>query len=239
VGWASTRKLVETGIDTAYKLKYSDINWIRKKMNVNGARTVMELRGISCLRLSTVRGHAKSIASTRSFGKPVDNLTELEESVTLYASRAAEKLRKEKCTTSIINVFIKTNKHKKHLPQYYNSISITVDPTFHTPTIVKNALIALRRIYRKGFLYKKAGVMLFGMEKNDQLRQNLFEEDQSQILQKQKQEMLSIDTVNKKWGGNSIFLASRGVKQLWAMRSFNKSPRYNTSWLELPEITIK
>lgn len=237
VGRSFTRQLTELGIDTAYKLKTCDITWIRKKMKVLGARTVLELRGTSCLNLELVRDHAKSIASTRSFGKPVFELQELEEAVTLYASRAAEKLRKNNCTASIVHVFLKTNKHKKFLPQYYNSISLRIpDGSFDTVDIVKTALQALRKIYKKGFSYKKAGVMLFGIESLENKTFDLFDLEKEPKLRRKENRMKALDAVNRKWGSHTLFLASRGVKQLWAMRSFNRSPRYNTNWRELPEV---
>lgn len=238
IGMASTSKLTEAGIDTAYKLKHADKSWIRKKMNVMGVRTIMELQGISCMSLSLVRNHAKSIASTRSFGKPVCSLEELEEAVTLYASRASEKLRKEKCTASIVNIFVKTNKHKKYLPQYFNSFSIAIEPSFYTPDIVKAALKGLRKIYKPGITYKKAGVMLFGIQKTELICQDLFDIEKGEKLRAKSKIMEAFDKINRKWGSNTVFLASRGVKQAWTMRSFNRSPRYNTNWLELPRIRI-
>jgi DNA polymerase V len=239
IGWSTTPKLLEYGIDTAYKLKYADKNWIKKVLKVIGSRTVMELNGISCLPMSLVRDHLKSIASTRSFGKPVETLLELEEAVTLYTSRAAEKLRKEKCIASGIHIFIKTNKHKRHLPQYSNSISVTLpEGSLHTPELVKAALSGLRKIYKSGVKYKKAGVVFFAIEKKDSILQDLFDMDKGERFREKEKAMMAIDRVNRKWGTDSIFLASRGVKQAWRMRAFNKSPRYNTSWLELPEVRV-
>lgn len=238
IGKAFAKKLIEVGIDTAYKLKYSEKSWMRKKMNILIVKTIYELHGISCIPMSLVRNNAKSIASTRSFGKPVYALEELEEAITSYASRASEKLRKQECTASVVNVFIKTNKYNVYSPQYFNSISIAIEPSFYTPDIVKAALKGLHRVYKPGIAYKKAGVILLGIQKNESIYQDIFDIYKSDILRKKDKIMEAFDKINSKWGSNTIFLASRGIKQSWRMKSFNKSPRYNTNWLELPRVIV-
>lgn len=238
IGSSFAKKLIKAGIDTAYKLKYSQKSWIRKKMNVLIVKTILELHGISCIPMSLVRNNAKSIASTRSFGKPVCTLEELEEAITSYASRASEKLRKQECSATIVSVFIKTNKYNAHTPQYFNSISIAIEPSFYTPDIVKAALKGLRRIYKPGIVYKKAGVILHGIQKNQSICQDIFDIYKSDKFRIKNKIMEAFDKINSKWGSNTIFLASRGIKQSWRMKSFNKSPRYNTNWLELPRVRV-
>jgi DNA polymerase V len=190
------------------------------------------------MNLELVRDQAKSIASTRSFGKPVTELTELEEAVTLYASRAAEKLRKNNCTASIIHVFVKTNKHKKFLPQYYNSISLKIpDGSFDTVNIVKTALQALRQIYKKGFFYKKAGVIVANLVASQSLTGSLFADKETENIDTQILTKTVLD-INKHYGKPLIKLGrSEGGASLWQDRKDLLSPSYTTSWTEL--VTVK
>jgi DNA polymerase V len=239
VGRAMAPKLESMGISSAYALKYADSSWIRKNFKVMGARIVLELKGVICLNLDHNFNHPKSIACTRSFGRPISNLEELEESVSLYASRATEKLRKNKSVASMVTVFIKTNKHKKNLAQYSKSISGALpELTFDTADIVKASLKLLRVIYKKGFLYKKAGIILSGIDFDKNLYSSFFDLNFKNSIKKKKDLMLSLDKINKKWGRGTVYIASQGVKQSWSMKSAYRSQRFTTDWRELPSAKV-
>lgn len=239
IGRKSAPKLTEFGIDSAYKLKTCDPKIVRKRLKVVGERIVRELNGIDCLPLSLVRSPRKSIMCTRSFGTYVENLSGLEEAVTLYATRAAEKLREQGSTTSVVSVFIKTNHHKKEHKQYSRSQSTgLIEGIFSTPDIVQEALKGLKRIYQSGYKYAKAGVILYGIDNAVTKPVDLFDTDSEEVNRQKHRLMQAFDKINKKYGHNALFLASQGVKHSWRMKSEWLSPHYTTDWDEIPEAWI-
>ena len=131
-------------------------------MTVVGLRTVMELRGVACIPVDHEPAPRKSVVCSRSFRKPVFSLTDLDEAVSTYVSFAAEKLRNEGMTAAALQVFLRTNRHRKNLPQHSGSLMISLDqPTSSTPVLIKAALQGLAKIYKNGFaitskaMYKK------------------------------------------------------------------------------------
>ena len=161
IGRQHTKKLNTQKIVTARDLKYADDGWIRKHLTVTGLRTVWELRGIPCVSLDKAPAPKKGIITSKSFGRPVTSIKELSEAVTTYISRAAEKLRSQHSIASSVSVFIATNRFKPEKPQYSNSLMLSLPgPTSSTPILIRQALRCLRKIYKPGYEYKKAGVML-------------------------------------------------------------------------------
>ncbi|MFW5719817.1 MAG: Y-family DNA polymerase [Candidatus Dojkabacteria bacterium] len=236
VGFRHGDWLRAQGITNTLQLKNADEKWIRRKMTVMGERTVLELRGIPCYQLETIPRPKKCIASTRMFGRPVELLSELEEAVTLYITIAAEKLRKQHSAAAMVCVFIHTNRHRKSQPQYANSLWLRLpEPTCYTPDLVKTALRALRQIYKNGYQYSKAGVLLAGIVPVGSIPANLFETE-TEALHKQTSASLitAVDAINRKWGRNTLFLASRGTRMPWSMKQIKKSWRFTTDWRELP-----
>jgi DNA polymerase V len=149
------------GITTAKELKYADEKWIRKYLTVTGARIVLELRGISCIPLESERPPKQGIMCAKTFGREITKVEEMQEAITTYTARAAEKLREQDSLTTSITVFIRTNSFKKNVEQYSNSFTIHFShPTAYTPEIFKNALEGLKAIFRPGYSYYKAGVYL-------------------------------------------------------------------------------
>ncbi len=152
IGPRYARRLREQGITTARHLKYANTSWIRKHLTVVGERTVLELRGISCIPLDTRTRPKKGIMSSKTFGRPIERLEELEEAVATYTVRAAEKLRSQGSVAGYISVFIHTNQFKKDEPQYANSASRTIIfPTAFTPDLIGYVLKLLRSIYQDGY----------------------------------------------------------------------------------------
>ena len=158
VGPAYAAKLKERGIETALQLRDVDVRWARKGMTVVGARLVMELRGVSCLPLETAPPAKKSITTSRSFPVAVSEYMELKESVSFFMTRCAEKLRRARLAASVVTVFIETSRFKEG-PQYTNSVTLEmVYPSDSTQELLRHAVEALQRIYRKGYEYRKTGV---------------------------------------------------------------------------------
>ena len=171
--------LEQMNIHTVCDLKYASTSLIRKRFGVVLERTVHELNGISCLDLEDtqadhlVRKH--QIISSKSFGKPVHQLHELQEAVVSYASRAAEKLRQQQSFCSHLLVYLRTNPFAEQTPQYTNSITIPLlVGSDDTREFARLAALGIEKIYRSGFAYKKAGVMLLGLYPANQDQGDLF-----------------------------------------------------------------
>lgn len=232
VGSRIREKLVTQNIHTVLALKQADAGLIRRQFSVVMERTVMELRGISCLALEEVAPAKQQIMCSRSFGAPVMDIAGLREAVTSYATTAAEKLRSQSSVAGAVHVFINTSAFREKDPQYSNKLTIPLpDPTGDTLKLVKAVLWGLRRIYRPGFKYAKAGVMLMDIAPAATQQNSLFvnegaNESAIQLMQ-------TMDSINRKMGKNSLFLASAGVRKHWQMKRGNKSPCYTTDWCEL------
>ena len=196
-------------------------------------RTRNELRGISCLALEEVAAPRKQIISSRSFGQLVHTLPELSESVANYMSIAAEKLRRENSVCEAIQVFVQTNPFREQDPQYSKGITIPLpNASSDTRMLVRAALFGLKRIYRPGFAYKKADVMLIGIGPAAVQQLSLLAQhgagDRSERL------MQALDGLNQRYGRNTVSVFSVGNRKSWAMRRENMSPCYTTSWRGVP-----
>lgn len=239
IGRQYTKLLKSNSIYTAKDLKYTKTDWIHKKLTVMGARCVYELNGIPCFKLDKYPGPKKGIRSSKSFGVPVTSQHDLEEAVASYVSRASEKLRNQNSHANLLFVYITTNRFKKDEPQYSNSAHIRLkEPTSSTIDLTTSALYGLRKIYRPGFKYKKAGVLLEGIEPDSQMQLKLFhsfncaKKEQTNVLMK------TIDNINKKWGRDTLRLATEGIRKPWKMKRTRLSKRYTTNWNELLEISV-
>jgi DNA polymerase V len=230
VGWEYAKLLKRNGINTALDLRNTNETWIRKKMTVQGLRTVLELRGIPCIELEETVPDKKQIVNSRSFGKDLDKYQDVSEAIASYATRAAEKLRKQQSICGHISVWIQTNGFKD-APQYSNSISCRLpEPTSYTPLLVKYALHLLKKIYKNGYKYKKAGVMLLDLVPVQNIQFNLFTKIDHSRNEKL---MKAFDKINSQWGSQTIRSAASGFARPWAMKRSRTSPRYTTSWDEI------
>ncbi|MBI9031478.1 Y-family DNA polymerase [bacterium] len=234
IGRQYSKFLVDNNIFTAYDLKCSNDEWIDKYLTSVGHKTVLELRGKSCLDLDMIIAPKKGIVSSKSFGKPVSSLQELEEAVATYTTTAVKKLRNQHSVASIISVFISTNRFKE-TPQYNNNASFKfTNPTAYTPDFIEVALKILSRIYRKGFLYKKAGVMITDITSEENVPYDIF--NPLYLDTPQKNIMKIVDKINNTLGENTLFYGSLGVKRKWQMRRNMLSPKYTTSWKDIPKV---
>ena len=224
--------LKKNGIFYALDFIKKDRRWIRQHMGVVGERIAMELKGLSCLELEMIPQLKKNCCVSRSFGYLIETIDDLKESVANYATRAAEKLREDNLTTSVMSVFLLTNHFNKKDPQYSNSAKVQFDyPTNDTIIIVKKALQGLERIYRKGYRYKKAGVIMLNLSSSSNIR-GLFE------LNKVKSDSLmrSFDLINIRYGGSTIHTAAEGTGRLWSVKRQKISPNYTTRFSDLLKV---
>ena len=231
IGRRYADRLKKHGIHTALELMQCNDTWIKKQLTIAGLRTVMELRGIPCISLEKETPAKKSIATSRSFGQPVHALSDLQEAVATYATQAAFKLRSCNLKTTVIHVFIRTNNFRKEQAQYSNSRTLTLpEPSSHTATLIKAALTALKAIYRSGYHYQKAGVLLTGLVPENYEQLHIFNTPDSNNISLMK----AVDEINKRWGRDTIQSGVAGFTREWYYRQLKKSPAYTTRWSELP-----
>jgi DNA polymerase V len=201
---------------------------------VVGERTVLELRVIACLPIETKHKPKKAIMCAKSFGRPLERLEELEQAVATYTARAAEKLRKQNSVAAHISVFLHTNYFQPDQPQYANSAARTIlFPTAFTPALIVYALVLLRGIYKQGYKYKKAGVLLTRIKPQERIQGDLFGEFSLEHYEKQARLMQVVDVINTAWGNDTIFFGAQGLTRTWQMRQEKRSSRYTTRWDEL------
>lgn len=233
VGRRLTARFSELGITTVRDLCDADVGMLRREFSVVLERTVMELRGVSCLELEEVAPAKKQIVCSRSFGAYIHTLTELEEAVASYMARAAEKLRHQGSVANGVEVFIRTNPFNEKHPQYQQAIVVPLtQATSDTVRLTRAALWGLKRIYRPGFAYQKAGVMLMGLHPASQTQGVLFET----ASPARPALMQVIDQANARWGRGTLKLAAEGVVKPWQMKRERMSPAYTTRWEDLPRV---
>ena len=235
--WGIGRKITESlnqlGIENVEQLRTADPDFIRRRFSVVVEKTVRELNGIACIELEQAGTPRQQILVSRSFGQPVVTLDDLNESVTYFATRAAEKLRKDGSVAHSVCVFIRTNPFKVNEPQYERSVVVPLmQPSDDTTMLIKAALFGLKHIYQSGYQYKKSGVMLMGLQPKVVTQGDLF--DNMPITnEKSDIRMKAIDAINRKMGKDTISFAGSGTRRNWAMRRERMSPNYTTRWDEL------
>jgi DNA polymerase V len=194
-------------------------------------RVVLELRGMSCLELEEVAPAKKQIVSSRAFGSMVTTYRELEESVSTYAARAGEKLRRQASTCAAVHVFVETNRFREDLAQYSNAMTVPLTvATNDTRRLTAAALWGLKRVYRPGYQYKKAGVMLMELTSASVQQMSLISDPDP----RSDKVMKVMDALNADYGRNTVALASAGFQKKWSTLFQMKTPRYTTRWDELP-----
>ena len=234
IGRRITAQLNEGGIQTALDLSRLDTATVRSKWSVVLERTVRELQGTSCIELEDAPAAKKEIACTRSFGQPITELSDLNEAVTHFASRAAEKLRKQGSTTLQVMCFVRTSPFRKD-PQYSRSICVPLRrPTADTGALVSAAVAGMKAIFRQGYNYAKAGVMLLDLQP-DTLSQGELDlqgdegPDHSKL-------MSTLDQLNQRFGRGTVLMASAGLageQRAWVMKQDRRTPQYTTCWKDL------
>ncbi len=237
IGSAYEEKLHQKGITSAAEFRGLPDAWIRSEMTVVGLRTAQELRGRPCLELELVRPDRKTLVRSRSFGERVESKENLREALAKHAQRAAEKLREEGLVAKGIKVFI-TTKRFGDGPHYSNGVAGSIsEHTARAAPFVKATRRLLEPIYREGYGYKKAGVMLYDIRPKRPHQESLFGR------RRQQDESLTeaVDQINREHGKNAIGLAAAGLPDTegslgreWAMKRQRRSPRYTTRWDELP-----
>lgn len=227
IGRQHAKKLKSYGCNTAFDFAQMSRAWVRKEMTVVGERMWRELNGEACIDLEMVTLPKKEICTSRAFGKMTEDINQLSEAVATYTSLCAQKLRKQKSCAQKMMVFIHTNNFKENEPQYFKNTVITLPvPTNSTPELVQYALAGLKNIYKKGYRYKKAGVILLDLIPDNAIQSNLFD---NVDREKHAQIMKVMDNLNSGFNKNVLSLAIQGTqKREWKLKQEMLSPCYTT-----------
>ena len=233
-------QLRAAGIQTVYDLTRLDPATVRRGWSVVLERTVRELQGSPCICLDDLPAAKQEIACTRSFGHPVTAFGDLREAVTEFASRAAEKLRRQGSHAAQLLVFIRTSPFRVQDKQYSNSSVVPLRrPTDDTLTITQAALMGLKSIYLDGYRYAKAGVMLLELSPAGHMQGelDLGDPEPCETQTGQARLMQALDAVNHRYGRGTLILGSAGLareRRTWSMKQERRTPRYTTRWEDIP-----
>ena len=228
--WSASLKRV--GIHSAYDLAQADSTWIRRKYSVVLQRTARELNGDSCISIEDLP-EKKQLMISRSFKERVTDYQHLQSLISGYISRACEKLRKQGSVAKSITLFIRTSPFSDKA-SYSNSMPLSLNQyTADTATFIKMGRYALERIYKDGYEYQKAGIMLFDIVPDHLQQLCLFQPEKYDAEARKRMQL--IDHINGKFGKQTLRVASESKKR-WYMNQNYLSPRYTTCWEELLEV---
>lgn len=237
VGRRIGRQLVDAGVTTVWDLANLDVAAVRGRWGVVLERTVRELRGQTCIGLDDAPEPKQQIACTRSFGRPVSALAPLEQAVSEFASRAAEKLRSQRGAAASVLVFVRTSPFRQG-PQYSRSIVVPLRrPTADSRLLGTAAIDGMRAIWREGHDFAKAGVMLLDLEDEDRCQGELDLDVQEGSSRDTRRLMAAVDAVNGRFGKGMIHVGSTGQSgppRAWGMRQERRTPQYTTQWSDVP-----
>lgn len=231
-------QLRASGITNAGQLAKLDATTVRMHWSVVLERTVRELQGVPCIAFEDAPAPRQQIASTRSFGAPVRELEPLIQAITEFATRAAEKLRRQDSHAGQVMVFVRTSPFRKRDAQYSRSMVVPLRrPCADTAAIVSAAIQGLRAIYQPGFNLAKAGVMLVDLQPaaEGQLELSLEddepERDRARLMQ-------ALDVINDRWGKGTMRMGSSKARRAphsnWETKQERRTPAYTTEWAAMP-----
>jgi len=225
IGRQHAKRLRAMNINTAYDFTLLDDGFVRKQMSVVGLRLKHDLQGIPTLKMEDVQ-LKQSIATTRSFHRNYTELKDLKERVTTFAVSCAEKLRSQRSCCNAIMVFIHTNGHRQDLPQYSRNIVVKLPfATNSSLELAGFATQALEKIFRQGYHYKKAGVVVMDFTPENERQLKLFDDSNVKHIPLMK----AMDKLNARYGQQKIKLASQDLRRVWKMKQEKLSPRYTTN----------
>lgn len=239
VGYAYAQKLVNQGITSAWELSTMPQEWAYTHMGgVNGTRLIRELNGIPSREMEKPLTSKKMIATTRMFGQPVTNINDIKEAIATYTSRAAEKLRRQHSAARVISVFI-VPKEQHYEVNFRRGATVSSHITLPAATsstneLIKPAVQLVESLYEQGKSYKKAGVMLAGLEPDESIQGNLFSSGPQKY---QRMLMSMMDNINFSMRDDVLKFATSGLTRDWKMRQELRSKRYTTRWEELFEVS--
>ncbi len=251
--WGVGRKIAErlntAGIHTVLDLVRADVATLRRQFSVVFEKTVLELRGTPCMAVEEAPSAKQQILVSRSFGQAVTQLDGIVEAISEFTARAAEKLRQQNSVAGAVQVFMRTSPYREHDRQHSPSLAVPIRPTADSRQLVAATCEAARAMFKPGFNYAKAGVMLMDLQDAqaaaDQGELDLFGDsgpatpaapDRSALMQ-------AMDTLNQRFGRGAVRIGSASTAKAndtgaasWSVRQDRRTPRYTTRWEEMPVV---
>jgi len=226
IGRRYSKKLQYYSINTAWDFTQRTKSWVRHTMGVTGERTWLELRGTPCIEIERPASK-KSICTSRSFGEKLTELSAVSEAVANFAASCAEKLRKQHSYAGVIMVFLHTNPFATNQPQYSNQVVIPLQvPTSDTTELINQALRGLKSIFREGYRFKKAGVIVSEIVPERPVQGDLFDNRNREKFNKV---MSVMDELNASYGRQKVKIAAQGFDRKWKLKNEKLSPCYTTN----------
>ena len=233
VGRKLTQRLQGHGIRTVLDLKQAHVPTLRAEFGVVMEKVQRELQEVPCIELQEIQPQRQQIISSRSFGQMVTELPVLQDALSTFVANACTKLRAQNSHASVIQVFLQTNRFRKDLPQYMPSLAVPLPyPTHDSLEVNRWAAYLCERMFKEGYQYKKAGIMLSEISPVTQRQGDLLEED----LPTNGMLMRALDTLNQRFGRGTVQVSTQGAYQGWQMRQERKSPNYTTDWDDVPVV---
>ncbi|HOO83029.1 MAG TPA: Y-family DNA polymerase [Prolixibacteraceae bacterium] len=235
IGGRYAKKLTYHGVNTAFDFTQKPDAWVKKNFSVVGLRLKHELEGKPTLEMETAKAK-KNIATTRSFEKMYSDIDALKERVVTFAVTCSEKLRKQKSCCNALMVFVHTNGFRTELAQYSRNVVVKLPyPTNSAIELARFAVQGLEYIFKNGYQYKKAGVIVMDLVPDSERQMTLFDGPNLKHIDLMK----TIDKLNQSIGQQKIKLASQDLDRTWKMRQEKLSPRYTTRLDELIVINAR
>ena len=233
VGRKLTKRLALHGVYTVQDLRTAHVPTLRAEFGVVMEKIQRELQEIPCLELQEVQPERQRIISSRSFGSMVTDLPPLKDALSTFVANACAKLRAQDSHASIIQVFLQTNRFREELPQYMPSIAVPLTyPTNDSLEVNRWAAYLCERIFKPGYQYKKAGVMLSEITPASQRQGDLLDAGPAS----NDRLMQALDTLNQRYGRGTVKVSTQGADQGWQMLQERKSPNYTTCWEEVQSV---
>ena len=237
IGTRLKEKLYSSGVKTAFDLTKKTDSWIRSQMSVVGLRTVYELRGTCCLKLSEIAPQ-KSILRSRTFTPEIGTLSALEEKISLFAEAIGRHLRKHGLVCEGLCTFAASNRHRQTSKYVSNSCHLHFsEPTAYTPHLIRKAKEGLKQIFQQGILYKRVGVLVYGLTGGDARARDLFAPKPINES-KQANLMAAYDKIHTHYGKKALYFAAQGSPEAFFSDGICQSGAYTTSWDELLKVSL-
>jgi len=238
VGWKLAPKLRAEGVHTALDLRQMNYHHAQQLMGIHGRHMVYELNGTACLPLMKEHKPQQMIMRGRQFGEDVREFYVIESAVASLAARAAAALRRDHQLARGAAVILRTNRHKPGYQQFFEPVRFYT-PTSDTSVITSQLVRMLQSSFKSGLEYHKADVLLYDLIAEDQLQIDLLGTVDLQVDERSRRKMRALDAINQRHGRGSLKFAAENLSQLWQPRKRLSSPRYTSTWQELPEVHLR
>ncbi len=233
VGYKRTKSLARHGVHSVQDLRVAHAPTLRAEFGVVMEKTQRELQEVPCIDLQEVQPDRQQIISSRSFGSMVTELAVLKDALSTFVANACAKLRAQSSQAAVIQVFLQTNRFRRDLPQYMPSLAVPLPyPTNDSLEVNRWAARLCERMFKDGYQYKKAGIMLSEISPVTHRQSDLLEPEATSNTRL----MRALDTLNQRYGRGTVKVSTQGAFQGWQMLQERKSPNYTTSWTDIPNV---